>query len=142
MSEWKKARTFYSDAMSSRKNECGMVSTPSQNGTIASYGEVVRELLNQIDCGCDLIPIDKSFGYEELMSWVRKNAVGNNFFLIKDELKNTTGQVIAAVFAEDDVILLSKDKPKCCFVYKELNITIQDLFPKGIKVYNKPFKFV
>lgn len=139
--EWKKARRFFSDSM----NEQTAVQIPrtdnSPKGTI-SYGEVVRELLNQINNGCDIIPITSEFSFEDLMQWVKSHAVGNQLIIINDSLHNTTGQILSVIFAQDNIVLLAKDKPKVCFVYQTLNTTISDLFPNGTKAYIKPIKIV
>ncbi|MDE6338963.1 MAG: hypothetical protein K2K97_04145 [Muribaculaceae bacterium] len=141
--EFMKAQKWTSDTlsgvMSHARNE---VEAPSVSRINVSYAEVVRELLSQIDNGCDIIPIDSSFSYEDLMEWIISHARGNKVLIINDTLEHSTGQVIAVVYAQDNKVLLSKDMPKVCFIYQMLNPSIQDLFPEGVKVYVKPFKFV
>jgi hypothetical protein len=142
--EWRKARRFFSDKMDDFENKQSIQtpSAPTQPGTTSvTYSEVVAELLSQIGKGCDIIPISSSFDYEDLMRWVKDNAVGNQVIIVKDSLANTTGQILSVAFAKDNVVFLNEDKPKVCFVYKSLNPTIADLFPSGKKVYIKPIKF-
>lgn len=139
--EWDKASRFTSDLLNGQPKVRSSEVTPSTKRTIA-YSDVVRELLHQIDGGCDIIPITSAFSYDDLMQWIKSHAVGNQVFIVKDSLRNSTGQILAVVFAQDDRVLLAKDKPKVCFVYQTLNPTISDLFQDGIKVYIKPIKIV
>lgn len=138
-------RKWASDVMSEEDvpKRCSDVNHPNQaKNTETSYAEVVRELLGQIDNGCDIIPIGTSFSYEDLMAWISANARGNKAIIIKGTLTHTTGQILAVAFARDNMVLLSKDMPKACFVYQNLNPTIVDLFPGGTKVCVKPLKIV
>lgn len=139
--EWEKARRFFSDT-DRESQEPARSQTGSASKGVINYGEVVRELLYQIDGGCDIIPITSIFSFEDLMQWIKSHAIGNQVIVIKDSLKHTTGQILSVVFAQDNVVILSKDKPKVCFVYQSLNPTISDLFPDGKKVYIKPIKYV
>lgn len=135
--EFKKAHKWFSDTMFPEEaHEDKSIHKIKKHGTV-TYADVVRELLNQIDNGCDIIPITASFGYESLIEWIEAHAVGNKVIVVKDSLKNTTGQVLAVVFAKDNTILLNSQMPKVCFVYNELNPTISDLFSEGSKVYTK-----
>lgn len=142
--EFRKAQKWTSDTLLSgaERQSQHEVGVHAMNQINVSYTEVVRELLSQIDNGCDIIPIDSSFSYEDLMKWIKSHVKGNKVLIINDTLKRSTGQVLAVAFAQDNVVLLANDMPKACFVYQNLNPSIQDLFPKGVKVYVKPFKFV
>ncbi len=141
--EFKKARKWTSDTLLEATGQPRReVKEQTARPTNVDYANVVRELLAQVDRGCDIIPIDSSFSYEDLMKWVSSHAKGNKVVIIHDTLKNSTGQVLAVAFAQDDMLLLSGEMPKACFIYKTLNPSIQDLFPKGMKVYIKQFKFV
>jgi hypothetical protein len=120
--EFEKAQKWVSDTMFDTSSKSSYTESPSKvNQTTISYSEVVRELISQIDNGCDLIPIDSSFSYEDLMTWVKKHRKGNKVIIINDSLKHTTGQVLAVVFAQDNKLLLSHEMPKVCFIYKILN---------------------
>lgn len=135
--EYNKARKWLSDTMFSDETRENKNNQEAKTQSTVTYAEVVRELLNQIDNGCDIIPITASFGYESLIEWIKNNAVGNKVIIVKDSLKHTTGQVLAVVFAQDETVLISPKNPKACFVYNELNPTINDLFPEGSKVFTK-----
>lgn len=135
--EFDKAHKWVSDTMFPEKtHEDKSIREVKKHSTV-TYADVVRELLNQIDNGCDIIPITTSFGYESLIEWIKAHAVGNKVIVVKDSLKNTTGQVLAVVFAKDNTVLIGSQMPKVCFVYNELNPTISDLFPEGSKVFTK-----
>lgn len=141
--EFKKAKKWTSDTLSEVKSHVRHENESTSVSHInVSYAEIVRELLSQVDNGCDIISIDSSFSYEDLMEWIRSHAKGNKVLIINDTLKSSTGQVLAVAYAQDNMVLLSKDMPKACFIYQKLNPSIQDLFPEGVKVYVKPFKFV
>lgn len=142
--EIRKAQKWTSDTLLGKNSQTVRqdVGSSPVNHLNISYAEVVRELLQQIDNGCDIIPIDSTFSYEDLMNWVKTNAKGNKVLIINDSLKHSTGQVLAVAFAKDNMVLLSKEMPKVCFIYQKLNPSIQDLFADGVKVYVKPFKFV
>ena len=135
--EFDKARKWFSDTMSPGKSHEDRSIHEVKKQSTVTYADVVRELLCQIDNGCDIIPITTSFGYEALIEWVKTHAVGDKVIIIKDSLKNTTGQVLAVVFAKGNTVLISAQMPKVCFVYNELNPTISDLFPEGSKVFTK-----
>lgn len=139
--EFKKAQKWTSDTLAGAKSHVRHENEPTSVSHInISYAEVVRELLSQVDNGCDIISIDSSFSYEDLMEWIRSHAKGNKVLIINDTLKNCTGQVLAVAYAQDNMVLLSKDMPKACFIYQKLNPSIQDLFPAEVKVFVKPFK--
>lgn len=142
--EFKKAQKWTSDTLLGKNSQPSHqeVGSSSVNHLNIPYAEVVRELLSQIDNGCDIIPIDSSFSYEDLMNWVKSHAKGNKVLIVNDTLKRSTGQVLAVAFAQDNMVLLAKEMPKVCFIYQKLNPSIQDLFTDGVKVYVKPFKFV
>lgn len=140
--EFNKARKWVSDTMFPEETHEDKSIQKVKKQNTATYADVVRELLNQIDNGCDIIPITTSFGYESLIEWIKAHAVGNKVIIIKDSLKNTTGQVLAVVFAKDNTVLIGPQMPKVCFVYNELNKTISDLFPEGSKVFTKKISII
>lgn len=138
-----RARKWFSDLNSDTDAETQKRSSHKEaKQESVTYAEVVRELLAQVDNGCDLIPIDSTFSYEDLMDWVKSHAQGNKMIIINGTLEKTTGQVLAVAFANDNKLLLSAKMPKACFVYTTLNETIQDLFPKGVHVYIKSFRIM
>lgn len=141
--EFRTARKWISDILSGDISQAHNENeAPSVSRINVSYAEVVRELFSQVDNGCEIMPIDSSFSYEDLMEWIISHARGNKVLIINDTLEHSIGQVLAVVYAQDNMVLLSKDMPKICFIYIRLNPSIQDIFSEGVKVYVKPFKFV
>ena len=105
-------------------------------------GDIVRELLKRAGQDVTIQSIGKDFEYNDLIGWVRENAVGNKLYVVKGRLENFSDGILCVFFAKDETMLTSESYPKVCYVFKELNPTIEDLFANGKDIYVKPIKIV
>ena len=107
-----------------------------------SMGDVVRELLKRAGQDVIIQSIGGDFEYNDLINWVRENAVGNKLYIVKGKLENSSDGVLCVFFAKDDTLLTSETYPKVCYIFKELNPTLDDLFANGKNIFIKPIKIV
>jgi hypothetical protein len=107
-----------------------------------SMGDVVRELLKRAGQDVIIQTIGGDFEYNDLINWVRENAVGNKLYIVKGKLENSSDGVLCVFFAKDDTLLTSETYPKVCYIFKELNPTLDDLFANGKNIFIKPIKIV
>ena len=107
-----------------------------------SMGDVVRELLKRAGQDVIIQSIGGDFEYNDLINWVRENAVGNKLYIVKGKLENSSDGVLCVFFAKDDTLLTSETYPKVCYIFKELNPTLNDLFANGKNIFIKPIKIV
>lgn len=120
----------------------GITPTPSGEKKEVSMGDIVRELLKRAGQDVTIQSIGKDFEYNDLIGWVRENAVGNKLYVVKGRLENPSDGILCVFFAKDETMLTSESYPKVCYVFKELNPTIEDLFANGKDIYVKPIKIV
>lgn len=114
----------------------------SEKKEVSSMGDVVRELLRRAGQDVTILSIGRDFEYNDLIKWVRENAVGNKLYVVKGRLENSSDGILCVFFAQDDTLLTGISYPKICYVFKELNPTIDDLFVNGKDIYVKPIKIV
>lgn len=114
----------------------------SEKQKISSMGDVVRELLRRAGQDVTIQSIERDFEYNDLINWVRENAVGNKLYVVKGKLENSSDGILCVFFAKDDTLLTGITYPKVCYVFKELNPTIEDLFANGKNIYVKSIKIV
>lgn len=114
----------------------------SEKKEVSSMGDVVRELLRRAGQDVTIQSIGRDFEYNDLIKWVRENAVGNKLYVVKGRLENSSDGILCVFFAQDDTLLTGISYPKICYVFKELNPTIDDLFVNGKDIYVKPIKIV
>lgn len=107
-----------------------------------SMGDIVRELLKRAGQDVVIQSIGNDFEYNDLINWVRENAVGNKLYIVKGRLENSSDRVLCVFFAKDDTLLTSEAYPKVCYIFKELNPTLDDLFANGKDIFIKPIKIV
>lgn len=107
-----------------------------------SMGDVVRELLKRAGQDVIIQSIGGDFEYNDLINWVRENAVGNKLYIVKGKLENSSDGVLCVFFAKDDTLLTSETYPKVCYIFKGLNPTLDDLFANGKNIFIKPIKIV
>ncbi len=107
-----------------------------------SMGDVVRELLKRAGQDVVIQSIGNDFEYNDVINWVRENAVGNKLYIVKGRLENSSDGVLCVFFAKDDTLLTSEAYPKVCYIFKELNPTLEDLFANGKNIFIKPIKIV
>lgn len=107
-----------------------------------SMGDVVRELLKRAGQDVIIQSIGGDFEYNDLINWVREKAVGNKLYIVKGKLENSSDGVLCVFFAKDDTLLTSETYPKVCYIFKELNPTLDDLFANGKNIFIKPIKIV
>lgn len=117
-------------------------SSASEKKEVSSMGDVVRELLRRAGQDVTIQSIGRDFEYNDLIKWVRENAVGNKLYVVKGRLENSSDGILCVFFAKDDTLLTGISYPKICYVFKELNPTIDDLFVNGKDIYVKPIKIV
>lgn len=117
-------------------------SSASEKKEVSSMGDVVRELLRRAGQDVTIQSIGRDFEYNDLIKWVRENAVGNKLYVVKGRLENSSDGILCVFFAKDDTLLTGICYPKICYVFKELNPTIDDLFVNGKDIYVKPIKIV
>lgn len=114
----------------------------SEEKKVSSMGDVVRELLQRAGQDVLIQSIGREFEYNDLINWVRENAVGNKLYVVKGKLENSSDGILCVFFAKDDTLLTGITYPKVCYVFKELNPTIEDLFANGKNIYVKSIKIV
>lgn len=114
----------------------------SEKKEVFSMGDVVRELLRRAGQDVTIMSIERDFEYNDLINWVRENAVGNKLYVVKGKLENSSDGILCVFFAKDDTLLTGITYPKVCYVFKELNPTIEDLFANGKDIYVKSIKIV
>lgn len=114
----------------------------SEKQEVSSMGDVVRELLRRAGQDVTIMSIGRDFEYNDLINWVRENAVGNKLYIVKGKLENSSDGILCIFFAKDDTLLTGITYPKVCYVFKELNPTIEDLFANGKDIYVKSIKIV
>ena len=112
-----------------------------ENCNVMTMGDVVRELLRNVGKDVVLKTIDTDFEYNDLVNWVKANAVGNKFYVVKTTLENSSDDVLCVFFGKDDSFLVEKDYPKICYVFKNLNPSLEDLFANGNEIYVKSIKY-
>lgn len=112
-----------------------------ENCNVMTMGDVVRELLRNVGKDVVLKTIDSDFEYNDLVNWVKANAVGNKFYVVKTTLENSSDDVLCVFFGKDDSFLVEKDYPKICYVFKDLNPSLEDLFANGNEIYVKSIKY-
>ena len=95
----------------------------SEKKEVSSMGDVVRELLRRAGQDVTIQSIGRDFEY-------------------KGRLENSSDGILCVFFAKDDTLLTGISYPKICYVFKELNPTIDDLFVNGKDIYVKPIKIV
>lgn len=126
------------------KQAMGEITSVSANEEpkISSMGDVVRKLLRRAGQDVTIQSIGRDFEYNDLINWVRENAVGNKLYVVKGKLENSSDGILCVFFAKDDTLLTGITYPKVCYVFKELNPTIGDLFADGKDIYVKSIKIV
>lgn len=107
-----------------------------------TIGDIVRDLLKRAGQDVTIQAIDSEFEYNDLIKWVRENAIGDKLYVIKAKLENSSDGVLCVFFSKDDALLTGESYPKICYVFKSLNLTLEDLFTDGKYVYVKPIKIV
>lgn len=119
----------------------GLGDEPMEVTATMTMGDIVRGLLRKVGKDVVLKNIDSDFEYNDLLNWVKKNAVGNKFYVVKTRLENSSDSVLCVFFGKDDRVLVGKDYPKICYVFKTLNPSLEDLFANGNDIYVKPIKY-
>lgn len=122
-------------------DERGEPTEPTEPKQI-TMGDIVRDLLKRVGKDVEMHSIDSNFEYNDLLNWVRANAIGNRMYVVKAKLENSSDNVLCVFFSKDNELLIGKSNPKVCYVYKELNPSIEDLFGTDKYVYVKPIKIV
>lgn len=103
-----------------------------------TFGDVVREMMSKVGKDVRIAPITSEFEYSDIVKWVSENVNGNKFYIVKGHLENGD-KMLLVFFGRDDMILSSSKYPKICYVYENLNGSIEDLFASGNSVYVKSF---
>lgn len=80
-------------------------SSASEKKEVSSMGDVVRELLRRAGQDVTIQSIGRDFEYNDLIKWVRENAVGNKLYVVKGRLENSSDGILCVFFAKDDTLL-------------------------------------
>lgn len=120
----------------------GITPTSVSEKKEVSMGDIVRQLLQRAGQDVTIQSIGVDFEYNDLIKWVRENAVGNKLYVVRGSLENSSDGILCVFFAKDQTLLTSETYPKVCYVFKKLNPTIEELFAGGKDIYVKSIKIV
>lgn len=84
-------------------------------------------------------PASADFSYSTILSWVKNNHIGNQFYMIRYFNSNSKNTYLFVFFAKDDDLMCGKKHPMVCYIVKELPESINDLF-NGKDVFIQKFE--
>lgn len=84
-------------------------------------------------------PVGLDFSYSTILRWVKRNAVGNRFYMLKHIPTNSNISYIFVFFADNKNVMLTENDPIVCFVCKQIPESILNLFGNK-KVFIQPFE--
>lgn len=84
-------------------------------------------------------PVGADFSYSTVLRWVKNNARGNRFYLLKHEPSESNFKYIFVFFGKDKNVMLEDTDPQICFMCKQIPESIESLFGKK-QVFIQPFE--
>ena len=123
--------TFF-DAVESL-SACGE-DLPGDEDPIELIVNVLMQRINQI-----AEPVGADFSYSTILRWVKKNAVGNRFYLLKHIPANSNISYIFVFFADNKNVMLAESDSIVCYMCKQIPESILSLFGNK-QVFIQPFE--
>mgnify|MGYP006916057140 CR=1 FL=1 len=84
-------------------------------------------------------PVDSDFSYSTILRWVKSNAKGNRFYLLKHAPNDGKLSYIFVFFGKDKNVMLEESDPQICFICKRIPESIESLFGNK-QVFIQPFE--
>lgn len=84
-------------------------------------------------------PADSDFSYSTILRWVKNNAKGNRFYLLKHVPNDGNFSCIFVFFGKDKDVMLEDSDPQICYICKRIPESIESLFGNK-QVFIQPFE--